>query len=80
MGIGYNLRKNNEIFTDFYDKYAQTTDTHIGKNQVSRTLNALGLKSIMKKDCCGQTDTSTHSLWDIAKWKNEQSTPLQAQL
>ncbi|CAJ0914451.1 1569_t:CDS:2, partial [Entrophospora sp. SA101] len=33
----------------FYDKYAQTTDTHIGKNQVSRTLNALGLKSIMKK-------------------------------
>lgn len=39
----------NEIFTDFYNKYAQTSDTPLSKNRVSRTLNALGLKTIMKK-------------------------------
>ena len=39
----------NETFTDFYNKYAQTTDTPFGKNNVSRALNALGLKTVMKK-------------------------------
>jgi len=39
----------NETFTEFYNKYAQTTEIPLGKNQVSRTLSALGLKSVMKK-------------------------------
>jgi len=39
----------NETFTEFYNKYVQTTEIPLGKNQVSRTLNALGLKSVMKK-------------------------------
>ncbi|CAJ0827889.1 7764_t:CDS:2 [Entrophospora sp. SA101] len=39
----------NKTFIEFYNKYAQTTDTPLGKNQVSRTLNSLGLKFVMKE-------------------------------
>ena len=44
-----NYSEINETFTEFYENYVQTTDTPLGKNSVSRALNALGLKSVMKK-------------------------------
>ena len=39
----------NETFNEFYEYYAQNIDNPLNKNHVSRALNALGLKSIMKK-------------------------------
>lgn len=38
-----------DTFHDFYDNYCQFTENPLNRNHVSRALNALGLKSIMKK-------------------------------
>ena len=38
-----------QTFHDFYDSYCHFTDHPLNRNHVSRALNALGLKSIMKK-------------------------------
>lgn len=39
----------NETFHEFYDKYSHDTDKPLSKNHVSRALNALGIKAVMKK-------------------------------
>src|SRR2546430_14368671 len=39
----------NETFQKFYNKYAHNTDKPLSKNHVSRALNALGIKAVMKK-------------------------------
>lgn len=39
----------NETFHDFYEKYRSAVVNSLSKNHVSRALNALGLKPIMKK-------------------------------
>src|ERR1044072_6937707 len=39
----------NEPFQEFYEYYAQNVDNPLNKNYVSRALNALGLKTAMKK-------------------------------
>ena len=39
----------NEPFQEFYEYYAQNVDNLLNKNYVSRALNALGLKTAMKK-------------------------------
>jgi hypothetical protein len=39
----------NETFNEFYQNYAGNVDTPLNKNQVSRVLSALGLKTEMKK-------------------------------
>jgi hypothetical protein len=39
----------NETFQEFYNKYAHNTDKPLSKNYVSRALNALGIKAVMKK-------------------------------
>ena len=39
----------NEPFQEFYEYYAQDVDNPLNKNYVSRALNALGLKTAMKK-------------------------------
>ena len=39
----------NEPFQEFYEYYTQDVDNPLNKNYVSRALNALGLKTAMKK-------------------------------
>ena len=39
----------NEPFQEFYEYYAENVDNPLNKNYVSRALNALGLKTAMKK-------------------------------
>ena len=44
-----NYTEIDETFQEFYDNYAQNVDNPLNKNHVSRALNALGIKPIMKK-------------------------------
>ena len=52
----------NESFTKFYDNYANSTDNPLNKNQVSRALTALGLKTVIAREknkhhCYGAVET-----------------------
>jgi len=40
----------NESFSKFYDNYANSTDNPLNKNQVSRALTALGLKTVITRE------------------------------
>jgi len=44
-----NYSEIDETFHDFYDNYCQSIDNPLNRNHVSRALNALGIKPIMKK-------------------------------
>jgi len=44
-----NYSEIDETFHDFYDTYSQFLDKPLTRNHVSRALNALGIKPIMKK-------------------------------
>jgi hypothetical protein len=44
-----NYTEIDETFHEFYDNYAQNVDNPLNKNHVSRALNALGIKPVMKK-------------------------------
>ena len=44
-----NYSEIDETFHDFYNNYSHNIDKPLHRNHVSRALNALGVKSIMKK-------------------------------
>ena len=45
----HNYPELNDTFHDFYNNYASSTANPLNKNHVSRALNALGIKPVMKK-------------------------------
>jgi hypothetical protein len=47
--IRLNYSEIDESFHDFYDSYSHNIDKPLHKNHVSRALNALGMKTVMKK-------------------------------
>jgi hypothetical protein len=64
-----------ETFTDFYDKYAYAMNEPLNKNQISRLLTALGLRTTVKKvntpdgksKCCVFLNVSEDKLSETLK-------------
>lgn len=59
----------NMSFSDFYQDYTNTVNSPLSKNCVSRALNALGIKPIMKKVKSGDKETKCTMMVCVTKEK-----------